>query len=196
MVVFRNGNSRSVAVNVAPANQPGAEDEIARLLNDLLSNNGWTRKLAADKFAAGPVQANRRAEVAAALLKMTKKGDWVGLYALGTWGTADEVVPFLVERVSDPLENGGLKKGMMEVLGQFRDERAAEPVAAFLGGISSLNGAAMRSLTSMGPAAEKVLIKCLGDKRLGVRSMSARSSRTSARRPASRRSNSRKRTAT
>jgi serine/threonine protein kinase len=78
----------------APAGQPKADDDIAQALDDLKSDNLFTRKGAAQKLKGMPVDAKRQSEVAKALENVFKKDTdhftrIEACAAAGVWGNAD-----------------------------------------------------------------------------------------------------------
>src|SRR5262249_42395111 len=159
-----------------PPPQPEAKKqysdaELTQLLADLKLTDFSRKNGAAEKLKGAESNDKRRSEVARALEPLLAPGENVfvrrkAAHALGVWGDA-ETVAVLLKRIGSEEKDVFLKQIAIESLGLLKNEKAAEPVAACLSDFF-LKGHAAKSLKSMGPVAEKALLKLLENPNLRV----------------------------
>jgi HEAT repeats len=150
--------------------EPEDPDPINRALKKLRSENAsFQRNGARELENLEPVE-KRRAEVIQALKKVANAPDLFAprgeaVKAISRWGTKDEV-PFFLELIDHNDHN--VRQAVLVALGQWKDPRAADPVAQRL-----VNGQdrpwASKALKEIGPAAEKPVIEMLRHEDAGVR---------------------------
>lgn len=150
--------------------EPEDPDPINRALKKLRSENAsFQRNGARELENLEPVE-KRRAEVIQALKKVANAPDLFAprgeaVKAIVRWGSKDEV-PFLLELIDHNDHN--VRQAVLVALGQWKDPRAADPVAQRL-----VNGQdrpwASKALKEIGPAAEKPVIEMLRHEDAGVR---------------------------
>jgi hypothetical protein len=101
----------------------------------------------------------RRAEVVGMLVGMLKEKDKEirggAADALAVWGSKENV-PALLAALLDKTKFSGLDR-VMRTLGKFKDERAVEPLAAWLEDAGD-RGSAAEALKEMGPMAETAVL--------------------------------------
>jgi hypothetical protein len=150
--------------------EPEDPDPINRALKKLRSENAsFQRNGARELENLEPVE-KRRAEVIQALKKVANAPDLFAprgeaVKAIVRWGSKDEV-PFFLELIDHNDHN--VRQAVLVALGQWKDPRAADPVAQRL-----VNGQdrpwASKALKEIGPAAEKPVIEMLRHEDAGVR---------------------------
>ena len=132
-----------------------------RAVMDLSSADGTTRGLAIQRLGKSkPIEAHRPA-VLEAVKALVKSPDGnarnQGVQLLASWGTKEEV-PFFLEM----MEADATRPTAMEALGVLKDARGAEAVAKRLA-VANERPQAVKSLQTMGPAAEEVVVAYLKD---------------------------------
>src|SRR5262249_23400055 len=138
LVTYRmlEGAEREKALHPPPPPKtepkPMSDAELNTALTDLKAADNGRRQGAADRLGKA-VPDRRRVEVGGALEKLLTDGDLftrtAGARALGTWGTKNNV-PALLKVLND--KEAFPRGAAIEALGQIRDPRAVEPVAARL----------------------------------------------------------------
>jgi HEAT repeat protein len=151
-----------------PERKPITDPNLKRLVENLKSPDGNTRKGAADQLA-GMIPVDGREEVAEALEPLLDVQDiWTrvsAVSALSVWAS-EENVPILVRALAkirgDFHVFVRVGAQLVKALSQTGDERAAEAIAGCLGDFW-LKDEPRTALERMGPAAEPALIKLLGE---------------------------------
>ncbi len=155
---------------VEPKPLTGAE--LSQALADLKDGDGFKKRAAADKLAKAVADEARREEVAKALEALVIDQDLftraAGAKALAVWATKDSV-RLLIKLVDD--EQHSVRWAVFEVLGQLKDERAADWAAEALAQRlrSPDRVFAGRALQALGPAAEREVVKYLKESEWTVR---------------------------
>jgi predicted Zn finger-like uncharacterized protein len=143
-----------------PAPKAAPKAPLDEALESLRGGNGHDRTAKAEWLAKQrPVEA-KRPEVARELERLTKEGGvpWEVMAcarALEVWGTRESSDALLA--LLDH-ENRQVRTVAMETLGNLKEDRAAEPIGKLLGS-GFEKGKAMKALASIGPGAEKELVK-------------------------------------
>jgi len=155
--------------------EPDDPDPINRALKKLGSENAsFQRNGARELENLEPVE-KRRVEVIQALKKVANSPDLFAprgeaVKAIVRWGSKDEV-PFFLELIDHNDHN--VRQAVLVAMGQWKDPRAADPVAQRL-----VNGQdrpwASKALKEIGPAAEKPVIELLQHEDAGVRAEACR----------------------
>jgi predicted Zn finger-like uncharacterized protein len=153
----RSVTGRTITVVAEKADGPPPKaDKVTKALFRLKSSNPRRRTQAAWALKDLPPD-DRRAEVARALEPllddpMTRRD---ALLALATWATKENV-PALLKALSEHAMRGDV----MRALARLRDERAIEPIAAYLERLHGRHDATV-ALQMMGPMAEPAVRKRL-----------------------------------
>jgi predicted Zn finger-like uncharacterized protein len=154
---------------------PKEPASVADALNDLRGSDSARREAAARWLAKQQVDPAQQAEVSKALEAMLNDrnggASFNVLSALKTWGTKDNVSALVKildgKRAGDPRDVQSTQE-VMDTLARFPDERGAEAVARFLPDFFTQE-AATKSLETMGPVAEKAVLKYYNHHDVGTR---------------------------
>src|SRR5262249_23055717 len=135
----------------------------------LQSSDDGTRQHAAERLGQLKPDEGRRAEVAAALTaRLQDRHGWTrdaAARALVSWATREQG-PALLDVLDH--ESGAVRESALEALGSLKDSRAVVPVSLrLLVGGDRKN--ASKSLQTMGPMAEKEVLKHLDEAEADVR---------------------------
>lgn len=155
---------------------PNVQQEAAKLLKGYETKDGVVitealatfkdtdparRRAAADWLGKAKEDSERVSEVSKALDPVLLDSDVgvcdAGVRAAAVWGTKDNV-PALIKLLNHP--NGDIHKAAMKVMGKIKDERAVAPIGDRLGNAFEWPDA-FAAIQSMGPVAEKELLKLL-----------------------------------
>jgi HEAT repeat protein len=146
--------------------QMGSKENVAvtKAVKDLKANDAGQRQGAAQVLMDMPkADEGKKDEVAKTLVEALDDPDEVTRHraakALGTWGTADSIMP-MIQKVPDQSER--MRHNVMESLGKLKAQDAVDAIALRLN-IDGDRSAASKALQAIGgPKAEVVGQKCLG----------------------------------
>jgi S1-C subfamily serine protease len=148
--------------------RPLGAAELAQLLDDLDSPNGFKRQHAAERLAKAK-PSEPRDKVVKALEPLIKDSSpflrRAAIQALGVWGNKETVPGLLKVLTSDDVFT---RQAAIEALADLKDERAAEPLAKLVANFQD-RGHAARALQAIGSKAEKAVLPLLQHSDLFVR---------------------------
>lgn len=167
---FRDSKANKQAGDGKPKDTTPALSPLEQALADLKSPDAGARQKGADSLKGQKVVDSRKEEVSRALetaLREAKDSSAAGhvLEAMKTWATPD-VADTLLDRLQG--DDNGNRGRVIELLGELKVAKAAEPLAARLTQRNE-RGQIEKALKSIGEPAVPVLLKYVNHPEAGVR---------------------------
>jgi predicted Zn finger-like uncharacterized protein len=156
--VFRSMRSKA---NLADGAAAGAPQDVDAALAQLRDNDPGTRREGANWLEKAVRDEGRRGEVTGGLEPLLSDGDPpvrnAAVKAMKTWGPTKDNVPALIKVITVKEDNPETRQVAIQLLGELKDARAAEALAARLPDWFDRQHA-RNALQNIGPAAEKAVV--------------------------------------